>query len=467
MRNRKVVFLVAFLAACLGTRLASAQPGASRPADARHVPSAAVDQLLDGSDWRMGSFDFDAGLKAGAQSEAFNESAFSTVTVPGDTQLQAGFTGGKQWFQTKELMAVNQKEWWYRRHFRAAPKAAASVTRLVFDGVDYFATVWLKGQLLGTHEGTYTGFSFDVTDKLHYGADNVLAVLVTHPFIPKGRGLLEYLVGDLTLINSGMVAPLKNPPYFIAADWGGPGAGNAAFDMGIWQGVHLRTEAVVTVSDLHVETESIAADGSANLRIAVTLSNAGAEAAAKTVTLKLKPENFDGPARDLAPLTLTAAPGQTKATAEVHLPQARLWWSWDHGSQNLYKLEAAVPGEKAARGDQRSIVFGIRTISRDPDMAYRLNGRKIFVKASWLSMAEYYRSTPTAESYERDLRLFRDANFNLVVNFTIVEKPEFYDLCDRLGILVVTELPFSQFGPLQILDKDSPRREPFLAQARL
>ena len=42
----------------------------------------------------------------------------------------------------------------------------------VFDGADYFVTVWLNGQLLGSHEGTFTAFAFDVTDKLRYGADN-------------------------------------------------------------------------------------------------------------------------------------------------------------------------------------------------------------------------------------------------------------------------------------------------------
>ena len=466
MRNGRLTAFLASITLCLAVSVAAEQKHV-RAARAGGSLGSAVDVALDGNDWRMGSFEFDAGLKAGAESEKFDDNSFKVVAVPGDTQLQAGFTGVKQWFQTKELMAVNAHEWWYRKHFRAKPKAAGTVNRLVFDGVDYFTTVWLNGQLLGTHEGTYTSFSFDVTDKLHYGADNVLAVLVTHPWIPKGRGLLEYLVGDLTLINPGLVAPLKNPPYFIAAGWGGPGHGNAAFDMGIWQGVHLRTEALVTLSDLHVETTSIADDGSATLRIEVTVSNAGREASSASVSLKLKSENFDGSPQDLPPLALTAAPGETKVTSEFRLPQARLWWSWDKGAQNLYKLEAVIPAAKGVCCDQRSAVFGIRTISRDPDMAYRLNGRKIFVKASWFSMAEYYRSTTTAESYERDLRLFRNANFNLVVNFTIVEKAAFYDLCDRLGILVVTELPFSQFGPLQILDKDSPRRESFLDQARL
>jgi len=464
MRSRPFAILLAVLSFCLIAVL-TAHAGQAKAAKA--APTA-TDVLLDGSDWRMGSFDFDAGLKAGADREKFDDSGFKAVTVPGDTQLQAGFTGVERWFETKELIAVNQKEWWYRKHFHAGPKVQGTVSQIAFDGADYFVTVWLNGQLLGSHEGTFTEFAFDVTDKLRYGGDNVLAVVVTHPWVPKGRGLLEYLNGDFSMAYPGSLAVVKKPPYFIDVSWDAlPAQGNAAFDMGIWRSVHLRTTAPVTIDDVHVETQEIDADGSATLHLGVTVKNAGLAAVTRTVTLKLKPENFAGVAQDLEPLTITAAPGETKAEATVHVANAQLWWSWDHGKQNLYKLEAATEGGKGEWGDKRAVVFGIRTITRDANMAYWLNGKKMFVKASWFSIEDFYRATPTAENYERDLRLYRDGNFNLLVNFTVVEKPEFYDLCDRLGILVVEELPFLQFGPQQIVAKDSPRREPYMKQARL
>ena len=467
MRSRTLVILLAIVTFCFSAGLTAIGEKPARALGSKGGVAAAVDVPLDGNDWRMGSFEFDAGVKAGADSESFNESAFRTVTVPGDTQMQAGFTGVERWFETKDLIAVNAHEWWYRKHFHAGPKVAGTLTQLIFDGSDYFTTVWLNGQLLGKHEGTYTGFAFDVSKQLRFGADNILAVQITHPWVPKnGRSLLEYLNGDFTMAYPGSDVVLKKPPYFIDMSWDAlPAQGNAAYVMGIWRSVHLRTSSPVTIDDLHVETKSIAADGSATLHIGVTLKNAGPDTASKTVTLRLKPDNFDGVAQDLPPLVLTAAPGESKAEAEVHVPQAKLWWSWDKGPQNLYRLEASTAAGKGQWGDQRSVVFGIRTITRDPDMAYRLNGKKMFMKASWFSMEDFYRSTPTAESYERDLRLFRDGNFNMLVNFTVVEKPEFYDLCDRLGILDVVELPFEQFGPQQILGMDNPRREPYMKQA--
>ncbi|MFA5058120.1 MAG: glutamine amidotransferase, partial [Opitutaceae bacterium] len=80
-------------------------------------------------------------------------------------------------------------------------------------------------------------------------------------------------------------------------------------------------------------------------------------------------------------------------------------------------------------------------------------------------IADYFGSKPTRETYEQDLRLYRAANLNHLINFTVVEKPDFYDLCDRLGILNFFEYPFIQFGPMAVMDRSNPRRETYVAQA--
>jgi beta-mannosidase len=437
-------------------------PDGSQARNTNHFDhNARSEQLLDGAEWRMGSFAPGAGEAVNAYSEKFAETGFSSVTVPGDTQLQAGFTGVERFRDSKELIAVNQKEWWYREHFQVQPAAKGSVTRLVFDGVDYFATVWLNGKLLGEHEGTYTPFSFDVTNLLHAGGDNVLAVRISHPWVPKGRALNEYLNGDFTMSNLWNNAELKQPPYYIDMSWDAlPAQGNAAYAMGIWRSVRLETTLPVTISNLYIRTVRIAADGTATLQVSATVENAGSEPSAGKLALTLRPNNFAGAAQELPSLDFTAPPGKTNLITEVKVEHAHLWWSWDQGAQEMYELDA-----RFSSGDAQTARFGIRTMTRDEDLTYRLNGRRIFIKASWFPIADYYRSTPTRPSYERDLRLFRDANFNLTVNFTVVEKPEFYDLCDDLGILVVEELPIQQFGPLRVLDANSPRRAAFLEQA--
>jgi len=464
MQWQKCAIFIVGLSVCLG-RGAAAQQGQATATDRNTHKSVAGDVLLDGSDWRMGSFDFGQGVTAGADGVKFNDGAFQAVTVPGDTQLQAGFTGVAGFRESKGLMAVNGREWWYRKHFNAPAEVPGMLSRIVFDGSDYFTTAWLNGHLLGTHEGTYVGFSFDVTALVNYGGDNVLSVLVTHPWAPKDRAVDEYMDGDFSM---ALGTPLTGLPYHIGINWDGlPDQGNAAIPMGIWRSVHLKRVGSVTIDDVHVVTRSIEKDGSALLHIEATVGNATGEEQTRKIELSLTPDNFAGAKQEIPALTIRAVPGETTAEEDVRVPNAKLWWSWDKGSQNLYDLKAGFEPAAGLPGDERTVRFGIRTVTRDADMAYHVNGQKLFIKASWFPIENFYRSTPTHEDYERDLRLFRNANYNLLVNFTVVEKPEFYDLCDELGILVVAEMPFPQFGPQHVLDKASPRREPFLKEARL
>ena len=430
-----------------------------------------LDQSLDGADWLLGSYAMDVGITAGAQAESFDESGFQRVTVPGDVQLQVGLKGQDLFRETKELIGINDKEWWCRKHFKAEPRIRGKRTLLEFDGADYFASVWLNGKLLGEHEGTYVPFSFDVTSLLRYGGENVLAVRLTHPWTPKDRGLSEYMNGNFSLSVYPDTVNLSHPPYTIAVGWDGLSAhGNAAYAMGLWRSVHLTAVNPIILTDLYVRTESIQPDGSAQLDVSGAVENAGKEAAPVSVELSISPATFTGETLTLEAIVVRAAPGKTPFSTKVRVEKARLWWTWDTGAQNMYRLTARIaPVAGAAQankaGDMQTVHFGIRTLTRGPDMTTRLNGKRIFVKASWFPIEDYYRSRPTRDDYDRDLRLFRDANLNQLVNFTVVEKPAFYDLCDELGIMVAEELPFQQFGPGPSLAASSPRREPFLKEA--
>jgi beta-mannosidase len=461
------IFCVALLVALIGFSRSVALN-----AQTLQSPSApSQEQSLDGGDWLLGSFAIDAGVAAGAQGESFDESGFRRVQVPGDVQLQVGLKGQDLFRQTKELTSINEKEWWYRKHFQALRPPAGKRILLHFDGADYFASVWLNGKLLGEHEGTYVPFSFDVTSLLRNGGDNVLAVRVTHPWIPKDRGLTEYMNGDFSMSVYSDTLRLSHPPYTISVGWDGlPAHGNAAFAMGLWRSVHLTTVNPMTLTDLFVRTKSIQPDGSAVLAISGNVDNAGQDAVSTFVKLSISPATFAGETLQPEAIAVRAGPGKTFFSLEVPVKQARLWWSWDSGAQDMYRLTARIvpaasAAETGAAGDVQTVRFGIRTLTRGADMTTRLNGKPIFIKASWFPIEDYYRSRPTRDDYERDLRLFRDANLNQLVNFTVVEKPEFYDLCDELGIMIVAEMPFEQFGPGQVLDADSPRREPFLKEA--
>ena len=441
-------------------------PVLARPAAQPLSIAQTTETVLSGNNWKLGSFEMDEGEKHGAFLPGFDDHNFRTVEVPGEVQLQIGLRGMDLYYQSKTLTLLNQKEWWYRKRFTVSKAEAGKLLRLMFDGADYFASIWLNGERLGEHEGSYVPFSYDVTRKLHYGADNVLAVKVTCPWIPKGRGFLEYMKGDWTTIDPENQLHINQAPFFLGPYWDAiPADGNAAFPMGLWRDVRLVSSGFSVIEDLFVSTKSLNADGSATLAISGTIKNYGERDVNTTLQLKISPETFGGESLSLPKQLLRLHPGENSVILETNVKNPQLWWTWDTGDPNLYKLTGVISPEAAGSSDSRDVVFGIRTIAVKSDMSYWLNGKRLFLKGAWYPMSDYYGSKPTRETFAKDLQLLKAANLNHLVAFTVVEKPEFYDLCDRLGILDIFEFPFNQDGPIDVLSYANPRRETFVQES--
>lgn len=432
----------------------------------REEPIPRREMLLSGGDWKLGSYPFGEGEARKAFLPEFDDGHFKKVDVPGEVQIQVGLEGMDRYYQSKSLSCINEKEWWYRKKFNVPGEAAGKLNRLVFDGVDYFSTIWLNGGKLGDHEGCFVPFTFDISKQLQYGAENTLALKVTCPWVPKDRGFLEYMKGEWTMSDPDNVVRFSSPPYVFGPYWDGiPAAGNAAFPMGLWRDVRLLTSSYSAIEDTFVNTRSIDPDNNAVLEISGKIKNYAPRDLPVSLDLKIEPGNFIGESLVLPRQQLTVHPGETIFRAEAVINHARLWWTWDLGPQSLYKLVATLLEETGGEAETNVFPFGIRTVRRERDMSYWLNGRRLFLKGAWYPMADYFGSLPTWETYKKDLELFRAANLNHLINFTVVEKPYFYDLCGRLGILIMVEYPFSQFGPEEVLSYSNPRRNIFVKES--
>ena len=102
----------------------------------------------------------DPRLPAQAHRPDFDDRDWPTMHVPSNWYLQGIDRSGSVWF---------------RRTFRVPRGQAGQRTRLVFDGVDYAAEVWLNGRSLGTHQGYFERFSFVAGPWLYDDRDNVFA----------------------------------------------------------------------------------------------------------------------------------------------------------------------------------------------------------------------------------------------------------------------------------------------------
>ncbi len=395
---------------------------------------------LDGPFWQLAGMEPGTGEALGVPNQLPSGRHFDPVFVPNDVQLTAL---KDPYGQGPEVARINQQEWWYVRSFTSPEYKPDRQVRLIFDGVDYFAGVWLNGHKLGEHEGAFTRFEFDVTDLLRPSGNNYLAVRVTAPWKVPGRSHFEFMKGE------------------FAETWDAlPGPSQRVYPLGLHRSVHLEVSDYTRVADLQVFTSALGVK-QATLSLQVRIASATTSKAVQ-LRVSIQPENFAGETLDLPVHTATAA---KREEWTVNVPEPHLWWTWDQGSQNLYRANARLYDANGQILDEYSTVFGIRTVERDENLNYKLNGRPVFLRGSWYSMATLYPAAADRWIYEKDLRLLRNANANHLLNYTTVERDEFYDLADQLGILLFMELPFNQTGPEDALDPRYPRRDDFMRWA--
>jgi beta-mannosidase len=322
---------------------------------------------------------------------------------------------------------------WFRRHVRYTPAGGAPVI-LRFEMVDYFADVYVNGVLAGTHEGSFQPFEFNVTPLIRRG-DNVIAVKVGAPALifdwteefpvgwPKRQALIKGVFG-----------------YHDTRPGGTTARGQERGTGGIVGDVSLRQiPDGVDIALARVAPSGVSADR-ATLDVEYVLHNWTTSAKSVTLSGEIAPANFKGGIADRFSRAVTAAPGETHVAISRTIDHPALWWTWDYGRPNLYSLRTSLGPGAASRTDR----FGVRSIRRDDGFVWYLNGRRIFprgtnyISTQWLSQAD-------AAWYERDLKLMLGANLNSVRVHAHLERPEFYEMADAMGLMVWQDFPL-QWG---------------------
>ncbi len=343
-------------------------------------------------------------------SETFAAQAPSTVA---GTLADAGYFGeGLLEARNYEKVdkAIFDDPWTYSTEFAGKP-GKGQHAELVFDGLDYYADIFLNGKQLASADTTFGVFirrKYDVTGLL------------------KGRNKLEVKLrraqkGDL---NIGFV------------DWNPRPLDES---MGITRPVTLHTTGAVSIEDVYVVPDlDVESFKTADLCVRVRLQNKENRPVNAEIVLNLGNDPVRVPVSlaggDLKEFVLTPAEADI-----LHIDNPRVWWSWDLGKPELYTLAVAVE-EAGAVSDCNETTFGIRKIeSRLTEDGYRqmtLNGKDILVKGAGWTDDLFLRDTP--ESIERQVRYVMDMNMNLIRFENIWGKDDtVYDLCDKLGVMAL------------------------------
>lgn len=312
---------------------------------------------------------------------------------------------------------------WYRRTFKV-PSAWKKHVLLHFDAVDWKTEVWLNGKPLGIHTGGYTAFSFDISD-----------------FLVKGKQELVVKVLDGTDNDEQPRGKQVSEPRSI---WYTPVTG-------IWQSVWIEP-----VADAYITDYNCLSDIDAGT-ITVYPQIYG-ETDEICVTLKEGGEgwNIEKEKAGAEVAKAVAVPGEAVV---LSVPDANLW-SPEH--PYLYALEITLSygGKVLDSVDGYTAMRSCtEVIDTEGHKRLGLNGKPYFqfgpLDQGWWPDGLY--TAPTDEALAFDIVKTRDWGFNLIRKHIKVEPARWYWHCDRLGMLVWQDMP-SIAGNISV-PKEDPNKQ--------
>ncbi|MFO7958278.1 MAG: glycoside hydrolase family 2 TIM barrel-domain containing protein [Candidatus Brocadiia bacterium] len=286
---------------------------------------------------------------------------------------------------------------WYRKTLELPSDWQGRRVHIDFDGVMSNARVFVNGDEAYHRPNGYVGFRVDITDHLRFDGRDVVAVRADTSEQPASR----WYTGS-----------------------------------GIYRDVRL-----VVTDPIHVARNGICVqaetldDERAILDVQVEVENAGERETDVNLDIVAEDGDLIRAEASRAAVVKSQEATATRCTLTVENPRR-----WSPEAPHLYRMVVTVRRNGQAL-DQDAVSFGLRTAEFDPDRGFLLNAEPTKLKGVCLHHdlgplgAKCFR-----DAIARRLRLLKRAGCNAVRCSHNPFSPDFYDLCDRLGLLVIDEL---------------------------
>jgi hypothetical protein len=296
---------------------------------------------------------------------------------------------------------------WYQNHFAVPQFSASHHTLLRFGAVDYFCEVFINGKSVGTHEGGYTPFQFDVSAFIHPGQNQLLVRVVDPPMDEKENRARfpEWMYDEI---------PHGKQNWYVQTS-------------GIWQPVVLQFRPEIYIERVRVTTDM---DGEFEIDVRLAAS-----------------KNLANPPTDIAMVirdeagreefrqTFTAnSSGTQKAAGHIDHPHL-----WSPEQPVLYSVEVRVNGSEP---DTARDTFGFRSFEARDGKLY-LNGEPFYMRAA-LDQDFYPEGiyTPPSKQYMREMMLKgKRLGLNMLRCHIKVPDPSYLEAADEAGMLIWYEIP--------------------------
>ncbi|MFC4590058.1 glycoside hydrolase family 2 protein [Sphaerisporangium corydalis] len=355
------------------------------------------------------------------------------ATVPGcvHTDLLAAGLIDDPYLDDNEtrLTWIGRTTWAYETSFTwHAAGDGADRADLVCDGLDTVATVVLNGTEVAATANMHRSYRFPVRDLLREGA-NTLQVRFGSPY-----AYAEERKAEL----GPRPGPYDEPYQFIRKmacnfgwDWG-----PTLVTSGIWRPIGLHSWSGARVAAVR---PVVTLDGGrGRVEAHVTVERAGRSEDPLVVTASV--------AGVFAETRL--GPGEHEAVLTLEVPGPDPWWPRGYGGQPLYPLEVRLGQDDGAVADTWTRDIGFRSVRLDrtgEGFTIVVNDVPVFVRgANWIP-DDCFPARVTGARLDDRLGQACDAGINLlrVWGGGLYESTDFYDRCDRRGLLVWQDFPFA------------------------
>jgi len=344
------------------------------------------------SDWRFLKSD-----APGAEKPDFDDAGWRKLDVPHDWSIEGPFDKNNPTGSAGGFLPAGVG--WYRKHFILPLDYSRRRMFIDFDGIMANSDVWINGFHLGKRPYGYVSFRYELTGHLNFNKPNMLAIRADNSGQPASR-------------------------WYTGA--------------GIYRHVRL-----IVTDPVHIDhwgtfitTPQVAADR-ATVRVQSRVVNQSE--VRRNVTLQITLLDLRGRAVSTSETrSQQIAAGQSVDFQQDLLVKAPQIWDIDH--PHLYRAITRVRAGNATIDDETS-TFGIREYHFDPATGFWLNGRNFKLKgvAVHHDGSAFGAAVPLGV-WARRLELLRQLGVNAVRTAHNPPAPEFLDLCDRMGFLVMDEM---------------------------
>ena len=288
---------------------------------------------------------------------------------------------------------------WYKKLLNHEKPSNNERTFLLFEGANISSSVFLNGQLVGSHTGGYIGFEVELTPYLKKG-ENTLMVFVDNAYNPQ-------------------IIPSQKSDFFIYG--------------GITRDVWLMKVAPDYIEDVNISTPEVSSKkGKTSVEV---LTDITSDNKSKVQLSVIDP---DGKV-----VYNKEKPAQEKVMFDLTVKNPKLW---DIDKPHLYTFRVnLIANEKIIDNDE--VPFGYRWFEFKKHGGFYLNGKRVLLRGTHRheEHAGYGAAMPN-ELHRKDMEAIKSMGANFVRLGHYPQDPEVYKACNELGLLVWDELPWCRGG---------------------